>query len=191
MISEGGIIFPGQDAVASEGLIRATWVLVRRDGNWLIASYHNSPASFGVVFGSGPLPSGSAPHPGVDLARPERKEQTVTMTQYMALLYYDRNQYWDAPQEAGFAPDYTEFARRAIEAGVMRGGEALHPVTMSTTITVSGGKGGDVLLVDGPYAEAKEVLGGYFLLEVDNLDEAIAWAAQNPGAWRGRSSFAR
>jgi uncharacterized protein (TIGR02246 family) len=45
VISEGGIIFPGQDAVASEGLIRATWVLVRRDGTWRIASYHNSPAS--------------------------------------------------------------------------------------------------------------------------------------------------
>jgi uncharacterized protein (TIGR02246 family) len=45
VISQGGIIFPGQDAVAAEGLIRATWVLVRRDGNWLIASYHNSPAS--------------------------------------------------------------------------------------------------------------------------------------------------
>ena len=45
VISEGGIIFPGQDAVASEGLVRATWVLVRRDGGWRIASYHNSPAS--------------------------------------------------------------------------------------------------------------------------------------------------
>ena len=45
VISEGGIIFPGQDAVASEGLIRATWALVRRDGSWRIASYHNSPAS--------------------------------------------------------------------------------------------------------------------------------------------------
>jgi len=41
----GGIIFPGQDAVASERLVRATWVLVRRDGGWRIASYHNSPAS--------------------------------------------------------------------------------------------------------------------------------------------------
>ena len=108
------------------------------------------------------------------------------MTQYMALLYYDRNQYWDSPQEAEFSAEYTEFARRAIEAGVMRGGEALHPVTMSTTITVSGGKGGDVLLVDGPYAEAKEVLGGYFLLEAADLDEAIAWAAQIPAAWRGK-----
>jgi len=55
-----------------------------------------------------------------------------------------------------------------------------------TTITVSGGKGGDVLLVDGPYAEAKEVLGGYFLLEAADLDEAIAWAAQIPAAWRGK-----
>ena len=45
VISEGGIIFPGQDAVAKEGLVRATWALVRRDGGWRIASYHNSPAS--------------------------------------------------------------------------------------------------------------------------------------------------
>ena len=45
VVSEDGIIFPGQDAVASERLVRATWVLVRRDGAWRIASYHNSPAS--------------------------------------------------------------------------------------------------------------------------------------------------
>jgi uncharacterized protein (TIGR02246 family) len=45
VISEGGIIFPGQNAVTSEGLVRATWVLVKRDGGWRIASYHNSPAS--------------------------------------------------------------------------------------------------------------------------------------------------
>lgn len=45
VVSEGGIIFPGQDAVASERLVRATWVLVRRDDAWRIASYHNSPAS--------------------------------------------------------------------------------------------------------------------------------------------------
>jgi uncharacterized protein (TIGR02246 family) len=45
VVSEDGIIFPGQDAVASERLVRATWVLVRRDGGWRIANYHNSPAS--------------------------------------------------------------------------------------------------------------------------------------------------
>ena len=108
------------------------------------------------------------------------------MALYVALCYYDRDHSWDSVPDVEATPEYTEFARRATEAGVMRGGEALHPVTMSTTITVSGGKGGDVLVTDGPYAEAKEVLGGYFLLEVDNLDEAIVWAAQNPGAWRGK-----
>ena len=45
VVSEDGIVFPGQGAVASERLVRATWVLVRRDGGWRIASYHNSPAS--------------------------------------------------------------------------------------------------------------------------------------------------
>jgi uncharacterized protein (TIGR02246 family) len=45
VVSEGGIIFPGQDAVASEQLVRATWALVRRGDAWRIASYHNSPAS--------------------------------------------------------------------------------------------------------------------------------------------------
>ena len=45
VVSEGGIIFPGQDAVASERLVRATWALVRRGDAWRIASYHNSPAS--------------------------------------------------------------------------------------------------------------------------------------------------
>ena len=109
------------------------------------------------------------------------------MALYAALLYYDRDHYWDSPAEREeYSPQYMEFARRATEAGVMRGGEALHPVTMATTITVSGGKGGDVLLVDGPCAEAKEVLGGYFLLETADLDEAIAWAAQIPTAWRGK-----
>ncbi len=45
VVSEGGIIFPGQDTVPSEGLVRATWVLVKRNGSWCIAGYHNSPAS--------------------------------------------------------------------------------------------------------------------------------------------------
>ena len=45
VVSEGGIIFPGQDAVPSEGLVRATWVLVKRNGSWRVAGYHNSPAS--------------------------------------------------------------------------------------------------------------------------------------------------
>ena len=57
---------------------------------------------------------------------------------------------------------------------------------MATTITVAGGKGGDVMVTDGPYAEAKEALGGFFLIEVADLDEATKWAAQIPAAWRDK-----
>jgi len=108
------------------------------------------------------------------------------MAMYLAMLYYDRDRYWDEPPETELSPQYIDFARRATAAGIMRGGEALHSVAMSTTITVSGGKGGEVMLIDGPYAEAKEVLGGYFVLETADLDEAIAWAAQIPAAWTGK-----
>jgi uncharacterized protein (TIGR02246 family) len=44
VVSEGGIVFPGQEVVASEALVRATWVLAKRDGSWYVAAYHNSPA---------------------------------------------------------------------------------------------------------------------------------------------------
>ena len=57
----------------------------------------------------------------------------------------------------------------------------------ATTITVKGGaKGGDVVTTDGPFAETKEVLGGYYLLDCPDLDQAIAWAARIPGAWHGK-----
>jgi uncharacterized protein (TIGR02246 family) len=45
VISEGGIVFPGQDSVPSEGMVRATWVLAKRDGRWLVAAYHYSAAN--------------------------------------------------------------------------------------------------------------------------------------------------
>ena len=96
------------------------------------------------------------------------------MALYVALCYYDRDQSWEDVPDPEFTAEYTEFARRATEAGVMRGGEALHPVTMSTTITVSGGKGGDVLVTDGPYAEAKEVICGYAIINAASKEAAIA-----------------
>lgn len=108
------------------------------------------------------------------------------MTMYAALLYYGKDRYWTDPGEAESTPGYREFAEAARSAGVLRGGPALHPGTMATTITVEGGTGGDVVMTDGPYAEAKEVLGGLYLLEAADLDEAVKWAAQIPAAWRGK-----
>ncbi|MCU1503986.1 MAG: hypothetical protein JWM12_3340 [Ilumatobacteraceae bacterium] len=108
------------------------------------------------------------------------------MAQYAMLLYYDADHYWTTDEEVKHSPEYAEFGQTAGAAGVLRGGQALHGPTMATTITVAGGKGGDVIVTDGPYAEAKEVLGGFYLVEAADLDEAIRWGSQIPAAWRGR-----
>ena len=71
------------------------------------------------------------------------------------------------------------------------GGEALQPTTTATTVHVKGGaKGGEVVTTDGPFAETKEVLGGFYLLDCANLDEALKWAAQDSRrvARQGRSA---
>ena len=69
-----------------------------------------------------------------------------------------------------------------IDAGVMRGGNALHAAATATTVRVRDGQRD---LHDGPYADSKEELGGYFIIEVDTLDEALLWAARNPAASSG------
>ena len=61
------------------------------------------------------------------------------------------------------------------------------PTTTATTVQVKGSaKGGEVVTTDGPFAEAKDVLGGFYLLDCADLDEALKWAAQIPGAWYGK-----
>jgi len=110
------------------------------------------------------------------------------MALYAALVYLPADQYWytGAAQETHTpSPEYAEFAAAAGAAGAMRGGEALYAPEMATTVTVKGGKGGDVVVTDGPYAEAKEVLGGYFMIEAADLDDAIKWAAKIPASWAG------
>jgi hypothetical protein len=67
-------------------------------------------------------------------------------------------------------------------AGVFTGGERLRPVEMATTVRVANGK---TEVLNGPYAETREQLGGYFLIDVPDLDSAISWAARCPGASHG------
>ena len=107
------------------------------------------------------------------------------MTLYAALLYYPADRYW-TEETAEWAPGYASFGADASAAGVLRGGEALHPPGLATTITFAAGQDSDLVITDGPYAEAKEVLGGFFLIEAADLDEAIKWAAQIPATWRGK-----
>ncbi len=78
---------------------------------------------------------------------------------------------------------YFAFTNEVNEAGVMRGGNALQPSESGSTVSVRGSKSE---IVDGPFAETKEQLGGYYLLDCKDLDEALKWAAKIPGAEHGR-----
>ena len=111
------------------------------------------------------------------------------MPRYAALIYEPAATAGQGSEEdwAKTMIEYTEFGETAGAAGVIGGGEALQPPATATTIHVKGGaKGGDVVTADGPFAETKEVLGGFYLLDCKDLDEALSWAAQIPGAWHGR-----
>lgn len=109
------------------------------------------------------------------------------MTQYAALIY-DADLDWTAPEQAEFTREYAVFS--AAAAAVLRGGAALYPTSTATTVQVQvqvqGGKGGEVVTVDGPFAETKEVLTGFYLMECADLDEAVRWAAKIPGARTGK-----
>ncbi len=103
------------------------------------------------------------------------------MPQYAALIY-SADIDPTLPENAAGMEGYNEFSEAA--AAVLRGGSALYPTSTATTVRVSE-KGGDVMTSDGPYAETKEALTGFYLLECADLDEAIATAAKIPAAWSG------
>jgi len=104
--------------------------------------------------------------------------------QYLALIHSDEVA-WDALDEDvrdGVIADYMTFAAKARAAGVMLDGERLAPSHDATTVRV---REQQTLVVDGPYAEVKEALGGYFVLECDSVEEACEWAAGIPAAEYG------
>jgi len=78
--------------------------------------------------------------------------------------------------------EYNAYTAMLRERGAYRGGEALEPVTTATTIRV---RDGETLMTDGPFAETKEALGGFYLVEAADLDEALELAAACPGARYG------
>jgi hypothetical protein len=106
------------------------------------------------------------------------------MMQYLLLIYHDEKANTQMnPQEMQDMMDgYWVFGDEAAKKGVLRGGEGLHPTTAATTVRVRNGK---TLTTDGPFAETKEQLGGYYLVDCQNLDEAIEWAAKIPDARGG------
>ncbi len=77
---------------------------------------------------------------------------------------------------------YKAYSEALVKAGVMSGGERLHPSSTATTVRIAGGK---TNVLNGPYAESREQCGGYYLIDVPDLDSALSWAARCPGASHG------
>jgi hypothetical protein len=75
--------------------------------------------------------------------------------------------------------EYTDFTKSIVQAGNFKAGDRLKPVSSASTVRIRNGK---TTITDGPFAETREQLGGYYLIEAKNLDEATAIAARIPGA---------
>jgi hypothetical protein len=108
------------------------------------------------------------------------------MMRYMLLVYSNENSMETAsPEEhqriwAGHAAVMSETSQR----GILRGAEPLEPTSTATTVRTQQSK---VLVTDGPFAETKEQLAGYYILDCKDLDEALEWAARIPTACAGGS----
>lgn len=103
---------------------------------------------------------------------------------YMLLIHGDETQMNAATpvDDTGMSADYAAFNEAMIKAGVMVGGERLRPTSATTSIRVRDKK---AVVLAGPYAETQEQLGGYYLIDVPDLDQAIEWAQQCPAAQFG------
>jgi hypothetical protein len=103
---------------------------------------------------------------------------------FLLTIYVDESRYASmTPEQSGaLMQGYGAFGREAQEAGVLLGGEGLQPTATATTVRV---RDGETLLTDGPFAETREQLGGYYLIDCANLDEANRWAAKIPDAANG------
>jgi hypothetical protein len=103
---------------------------------------------------------------------------------YLLTIYGDESGWNDVTPEQSqhIMAAYGAFGQEAQAAGVLLGGEGLQPTSTATTVRV---RDGEALTTDGPFAETREQLGGYYLLECKDLDEAIGWAAKIPGAQDG------
>ena len=100
---------------------------------------------------------------------------------YMLLVYSDE-QAWEEAERAQCYRDSAQLARDLHASGSFLGASPLHSVSAATSVRIRGGRR---LVTDGPFAETREQLGGYYLIDAKNLDEAIEVAARIPGVNKG------
>ena len=104
--------------------------------------------------------------------------------QYMLLIYEDEQRWHSMPDEERNAlfGEYFAYTDELRRAGAYVAGDPLHPTSSATTVSV---RDGETLTTDGPFAETKEQLGGYYIVDVESLDEALEWARKIPSARLG------
>ncbi len=103
--------------------------------------------------------------------------------QFLLLIHEPEATAARSPSEReALTADYVGYTKELQAAGVMRGGDPLMPSAKGAKVSVREGK---TRIVDGPFTEAKEVLGGYYMVDVPALAEAVEWAAKCPGAKHG------
>ncbi|MDJ0953989.1 MAG: YciI family protein [Acidimicrobiia bacterium] len=101
---------------------------------------------------------------------------------YALLIYSDPTVEASPEEMAGIMEKYYEFTESINARGINLGGEALAGTETATTVRV---RSGETMTTDGPFAETKEVLGGFYLIDVPDLDAAVSVAAELPGSWHG------
>jgi hypothetical protein len=102
--------------------------------------------------------------------------------EYMLLIYSDENAPSTPELEEQVMNEYWAYTEAIQKAGVGRGSDALQPTKTATTVKV---RDDQRVVTDGPFAETREVLGGYYTIDVPDLDAALEWAARCPGAKYG------
>jgi hypothetical protein len=114
-------------------------------------------------------------------SRAEDTRNEAIMMEYAVLIYRDESAdaEFDWPQ---LEADYALYMKQGVEAGVVRPGPRLGSSATATTVKV---RDGQRLITDGPFIESREQLGGVFVLECDDLDQALDWASRCPGARHG------
>jgi hypothetical protein len=106
------------------------------------------------------------------------------LMQYMLLIYDDESTWESMPEDErnNVMREYFQFTEDVKNAGKYVAGDALQPVSTAKSLRL---RDGEASTTDGPFAETKEVLGGYYLIDVDSDDEALEWAAKIPSARYG------
>ena len=104
--------------------------------------------------------------------------------QYLLVLYSDETQWpkMSAAEQQQAVKEYTAYTEALHKAGVVRGMGRLQPTRTASTVHVAGG---ETQVLDGPYVDSKEQLGGFYLIDVPDRDAALAWGARCPAAAHG------